>query len=157
MLGTPMPHCSDDTRRNTVWTAPVWLYNTQTGTVYRVVGFADEDSYSCGTDEEYADTAPCIDEGMVPVPLVDTETLGVVEPEVQAGGWRLFARESSVGYDEFQDYHFGAWLYKAYSGAAYYVHVRCEDYLAGCMTAVPVRDTYNQPAMPNPYASGVQP
>ena len=154
MFGAPVPRSSDTTRRFlSVWVGPVWLYNTQTGTVYRVIGYPDSGSYGCKEDDN---EAPCTDEGMVPVPLVEGETLSVVaEPGLQAGGWRMFARDASVGQDTDQDIHQGAWLYNEYSGAAYYVHARCVDYIAGCMTAVSVRDAYNQPAALNPYASGL--
>ena len=62
----------------------------------------------------------------------------------------------------------GAFLYNAYTGAVYEVAAYCHDedipvinhvgtfsYLAGCMFKAPVRDTYNQPAALNPFASGV--
>lgn len=142
------------------WIAPVWFYNTRTGTVYRVIGWNDELSRGCGSDDV---VAPCISEGLVPVPLAAldsaTDTVNVVEREPEPGDWRMFARAASVQNIEYQANNYGAWLYNAYSGAVYEVHAECNDddfsALAGCMVRVPVRDTYNLPASLNPHASGI--
>ena len=162
MFGAPMPENQDTDYEwsHSFWIAPVWFYNTRTGTVYRVVGDADIDSHGCGEDD---DVAPCIDYSLVPVPVVEVDlvanTVSVVEREPQSGDWRMFARESSTGNIYYQDDNFGAWLYNAFTGAVYEVRAVCDDedfsVLAGCMAKVPVKDTYNQPAMLDPNASGL--
>ena len=71
----------------------------------------------------------------------------------------MFAREASTGNIYWQAENYGAWLYNTYTGAVYEVYAECDDEdiatLAGCMVQVSVRDTYDQPAALNPYASGV--
>ena len=130
----------------------------------RVISIVEDEHFVCADDEtEFPPVAPCIDYGLVPVPLVvpSAESISIVERDPQPGDWQMFARETAGTsiYDE------AAWLYNTYTGAVYEVLALCheeedEDFeafsvLAGCIVKVPVKDTYNQPAAMSPYASGL--
>ena len=153
--------------------APAWLYNTRTGTVYQAVRAASstaqricEDGFSDGT--AFWPVAPCVDFGLVPVPLVgydeEADSLVAIDRDPQAGDWRMFA---AAGAGE-KVIDASAWLYNVYTGEVYEVFAVCHDqaqpnsdeigaysYVGGCMVKAPVRDTYDQPAALNPHASGL--
>ena len=146
------------------WVAPVWLYNTRTGTVYRLFGWSDAEAYpvidTCfGRDVPQ----PCPKAGLVPVPMVysnENDEIELVMREQQSGDWRMFAPSTAVNHHGLQRNNYGAWLYNIYTGTVYEVFAACPpigyESHSGCMIPVPPRDSFDRPTALDPQASGLR-
>ncbi len=71
MPGTNLVEMRERGTGSRYWVAPLWFYNTRTGTVYRVFDWHDAEAYPV-LETCYGGDAPqpCPKEGFVPVPVV---------------------------------------------------------------------------------------